>query len=200
MLRHLSLHRFHCSIKCDAPAGNPLHYLLQKMLVLLLSKKEHSQVFIGLGTNLGDRKQNLKRAILEIKKVAEIIAVSPIYETEPFGIIEQPLFYNQAIEIKTTLSPQELLRALQGIEIHMGRVRIIRHGQRIIDLDILYYDDIVLKTEELTIPHPGAAIRPTVLLPLSTIAPYFIDPVLQKSIDILVLLIKQDEKEKSTVV
>ncbi|MEK6920910.1 MAG: 2-amino-4-hydroxy-6-hydroxymethyldihydropteridine diphosphokinase, partial [Nanoarchaeota archaeon] len=168
----------------------------QKMLVLLLSKKENKHVFISLGTNLGDRKQNLKYAIFEIGKIVEIITLSSVYETEPFGVTEQPNFYNQVVEIKTPFSPEELLKILQGIEIHMGRVRTIRYGPRIIDLDILYYGDTILKTEELTIPHPGAAVRPTVLVPLCSIAPGFIDPVLHKSIEALVLLIKPREKEK----
>lgn len=161
-----------------------------------MSKKENERIFIGLGTNIGDKKENLKHAIFEIGKIVEIIALSPVYETEPFGITEQPNFYNQVIEIKTSSSPHELLRALQCIETKMGRVRTMRHGSRIIDLDILYYDDIIITSENLVIPHPGAAVRSTVLVPLCTIAPHFIDPVLQKSIEALTLLAESYGKKR----
>jgi 2-amino-4-hydroxy-6-hydroxymethyldihydropteridine diphosphokinase len=166
------------------------------MLVLLLSKKEDNSAFIGIGTNLGDRKENVKNALAEIKKIAEIVALSPIYETEPFGVLQQPLFYNLVIEIKTSFPPHQLLRSLQDIERNMGRVRTMRYGPRIIDLDILYYDNIIITSENLVIPHPRASVRPTVLVPLCTIAPHFIDPVLQKSIEALTLLVEPDEKKK----
>ncbi len=164
--------------------------------MLLLSKKENKRVFIGIGTNLGDRKDNIKNALVEIKKIAKIVTLSPVYETEPFGVLEQPFFYNQVIEIKTSSSPHNLLRALQNIETNMGRVRTMRHGPRLIDLDILYYDNTIMKTKELTIPHPSAAVRPTVLVPLCIIAPHFIDPVHHKSIEALTLLAESSEKER----
>ena len=115
-----------------------------------LSENE-SNIFIGLGTNLGNKKENLKHAIEEIKKVAEVLACSLIYETEPVGLANQPLFYNQMLEIRTLLNPEALLLVLKDIEKNMGRVSTIRNGPRIIDCDILYYGKKVMQTEALEI-------------------------------------------------
>src|SRR3989338_10875724 len=121
---------------------------MRKMWVSLLSQNE-SKIFIGLGTNLGNKEKNLKHAIEEIKKVAEVLVCSSLYETEPIGLANQPLFYNQIIEIRTMLSPEALLVALKDIEKKLGRVPTIRNGPRIIDCDILYYGKKVMQTEAL---------------------------------------------------
>lgn len=138
--------------------------------------------YIGLGSNMGDKTANLKRAIEELGKVpgSKVLAVSSLYKTEPVGDVEQDWFVNAAAEIETGLAPQELLKMLLDIEKRLGRVREIEWGPRIIDLDILLYDDLVMDEEELVIPHPFLQKRGFVLVPLAEIAPEVIHPRLKK--------------------
>src|SRR3989338_1910998 len=168
---------------------------MRKMWVSLLSQNE-SNIFIGLGTNLGDKEENLKHAIEEIKKVAEVLLCSPLYETEPIGLANQPLFYNQVLEIRTTLNPEALLLALKDIEKKLVRVPTIRNGPRSIDCDILYYENRIMKTESLSIPHLRAAERAFVLVPLCDVAPEFLDPIQKKTIHELVEELQEEEKKK----
>lgn len=135
------------------------------------------RVFLALGTNLNNREENLHRAILEISEIATIIAKSSIYETDPVGYIDQERFLNMAIEIETNLKPKELLNQLLQIEQKMGRVREIKNGPRIIDLDILLYEDQIIKSTELQIPHPLMTERKFVLEPLNEIAGDVIYPL-----------------------
>ncbi len=160
------------------------------------SPQFRNRVFIGVGTNLGNKEQNLNRAMEEIRKIAKVLVCSPVYETEPIGLADQPLFYNQVIEIRTALTPEKLLVALKTIERKMGRVPTIRNGPRIIDCDILYYKDIIVETETLVIPHPRAAERAFVLVPLANIAPEFLDPIQKKSIQQLVKELPEEDKRK----
>jgi 2-amino-4-hydroxy-6-hydroxymethyldihydropteridine diphosphokinase len=111
-------------------------------------------VFLSLGTNLGKKEENLKNAKKHIATFATIIKQSSICKTEPFGIITQPLFLNQVIQIETDLKPQQLLKKLQQIEAKMGRVRTIKNGPRVMDIDILFYNNEVINTSELEVPHP----------------------------------------------
>ncbi len=138
---------------------------------------KENKVFIALGTNLGNREENLNTAISEIAKFATIKAKSSIYETDPVGYRHQGKFLNMAIEIHTTLEPKELLTNLQQIENKMGRVRKIKNGPRIIDLDILLYEDQIIKSEGLDIPHPLMTERKFVLEPLNEIASDVIYPL-----------------------
>ncbi|HHX64584.1 MAG TPA: 2-amino-4-hydroxy-6-hydroxymethyldihydropteridine diphosphokinase [Chloroflexi bacterium] len=129
-------------------------------------------VYIGLGANLGDREANIREALRRMADARmRILAVSPLYETEPWGITDQPRFLNGACAIETDLSPEELLDTLKKIEADMGRVRTVRNGPRPIDLDILLYDDRRIETPRLKVPHPGIVERNTVLVPLVDIAP-----------------------------
>lgn len=144
--------------------------------------------YIGIGSNLGNREENCEKAIklleagnIRIKKRSSMI------ETEPWGVEDQPKFINMAAEIETDLEPEELLSLLKGIEFKIGRRPEERWGPREIDLDILLYDDLVLKTPELEIPHPNIEKRGFVLKPLSEIAPEKIHPILKKSIKDLFL-------------
>lgn len=143
---------------------------------------EH-KVFILLGTNLDDRKANLAKAQKLIQeRVGNVLAVSGIYETAPWGYIHQPDFLNQVIKIKTDVEPAYLLKILLAIELEMGRKRQIKWGERIIDLDILFYDNAVISVPNLTIPHPGIPSRRFTLVPLHEIAPDFVHPVLKVTI------------------
>jgi 2-amino-4-hydroxy-6-hydroxymethyldihydropteridine diphosphokinase len=139
-------------------------------------------VFLGLGSNLGERAQYLATAMSKISSFAIVERKSRIYETEPWGLKEQPNFLNQVVEIKTAIEPGKLLSELKKIEKQMGRKKIVRFGPRVIDLDILFYDDLILQTERLTIPHPSLAQRAFVLVPLDEIAPELVHPVEKKTI------------------
>ena len=144
--------------------------------------------YIGIGSNLGNREENCQKAIaLLIEKNIEITKHSSLYETEPLGVKEQPGFINMALEIETNLEPGILLRTIKEIENSMGRLEGMRWGPRIIDLDILLYDDLILKTHDLEIPHPGIKDREFVLKPLSEIAPDKIHPIFKKSIETLLI-------------
>lgn len=127
-----------------------------------------SVAFVGVGTNMGDRLLNIQNAIEALKLLPNttVEKVSNIYETEPWGLKEQANFLNGVIKISTKLSPNALLGGLLGIEAAMGRVREIKNGPRILDLDLLIYDDVVLNSEELILPHPLITEREFVLKPL----------------------------------
>lgn len=129
-----------------------------------------AKVFIGLGSNIGDRKSNIKKAIkLLSNNGIRIVRLSKIIETKPQGGPPQPKFLNAAMSIRTELKPRELLKKLKRIEKEMGRVKGVRFGPRIIDLDILFYGDLRLKTKHLEIPHPRIWERQFVYGPLRSI-------------------------------
>jgi len=142
-----------------------------------------SIAYIGIGSNLGKRKGNCKKAIGLLKEQhLTIIKQSSMIETEPWGREDQPAFINMAVSVKTTLQPATLLDLLKELETSMGRTATVRWGPRIIDLDILFYDDLVIEEPDLSIPHPHIEDRTFVLSPLAEIAPDLIHPVLNKSI------------------
>ena len=134
-------------------------------------------VYIALGTNIGDRAENMQQALKELESIMQVEERSPIYETPPWGLVDQPDFLNQVVRGETELSPVELIKALKEIEAEMGRVPTIRYGPRLIDLDLLFYDDLVFETEKLSIPHPRMRGRAFVLVPLADLAPEIIHPV-----------------------
>jgi len=147
-----------------------------------------STAYIGIGSNLGSREENCERAIkLLIENGITIVKRSSMIETEPWGVKEQPDFINMAVEIETALKPDSLLHLLKNIEIEAGRLPTSHWGPRIIDLDILLYDDLIMETPDLKIPHPGISEREFVLKPLVEIAPDKIHPVIQKTIKDLFL-------------
>lgn len=137
--------------------------------------------YLGLGTNLGDKEKNLKEAIRILKEHEgiNIIRESSFYITEPVGYENQPDFLNAVVQIETNLSPFELLEACRFVENELKRERIIRWGPRIIDVDILLYEDLVIASDELSIPHPRMHERKFVLEPLAEIAPNVIHPSLK---------------------
>jgi 2-amino-4-hydroxy-6-hydroxymethyldihydropteridine diphosphokinase len=139
-------------------------------------------VFISSGSNLGDRLTALSTAAALLSPNVRVLKASKVYETPPWGFENQPAFLNQVLKAETKLDPPALLKVLKSIEHTMGREATFRYGPRSIDLDILFYDDLILSTDNLQIPHPMIPERAFVLVPLCEIAPDYIHPVLGKNI------------------
>lgn len=141
------------------------------------------RVFIGLGSNLGQRAARLQSAIEGlVNEGVKVRRVSSIYETPPWGHLEQPSFLNQVIEVAYVGSPEELLAMAMGLESALGRKRTVHWGPRTIDIDILAFGDRVVTSQRLVVPHPMLADRAFVLVPWSEIAPDFVVPSLNKSV------------------
>lgn len=139
-------------------------------------------IYLLLGTNLGDRAKNLEVARnLMLEQGIAVKAISSVYETAAWGIEEQPGFLNQVLEVATDLSPEALLKTLLAIELEMGRVRIQKWGERLIDIDILYYQDKVIDKPKLKVPHPEIPNRRFTLVPLVELAAEEVHPVLGKT-------------------
>ncbi len=147
-----------------------------------------NNVFVIIGGNLGNRQQNLAHAIRLIEQKSGVIKKqSSIYETEPWGVQGQPNYYNQVLEILTDFDPESLMQLFLQIEQLMGRVRTEKYSARSIDIDILFFNDQLINTPDLTIPHPRLQERRFVLEPLNEIAPEFVHPELQKTIAALLI-------------
>lgn len=142
-----------------------------------------SFAYIALGSNLGDKEKNLRRALLLLtQQGVEVVRVSSFLSTEPYGVTDQPQFLNAVACVRTSLAPLALLDVLLATELAMGRVRLRHWGERNIDLDLLLYEDVVLYTPRLRLPHHDMQNRDFVLLPLAEIAPELKHPTLQKTI------------------
>lgn len=147
-----------------------------------------SKVWIALGSNMGEGRKNLDLAIKMMNERGVLVEkVSTYIETEPYGYTEQDNFVNAVCIAETKLSPRELLEVLLKIELDMGRVRIIKWGPRIIDLDILFYEDLIIDEEDLKVPHIEIQKRSFVLEPVNEISPDKIHPVLKKTVHQLLL-------------
>ena len=141
--------------------------------------------YLALGTNIGNKRRNMiTAAALLAERVGDVLALSGFYETEPWGFQSENTFLNAALQLETSLSPLELLKATQQIEVEMGRTQKSNgtYHDRIIDIDILLYDDLILQTPELTLPHPLMQDRRFVMEPLLEIAPNMVHPVFKKTV------------------
>ena len=141
-----------------------------------MSDRQNTAVLLALGTNLGDRLLNLKTALQELSVHVKIEKVSSVYETPPWGYLDQPAFLNQVIGGQTLLEPQSLLSFVKTVEKNMGRVKNFQNGPRLIDIDILTFGEQIVNTPDLVIPHPRMAERAFVLVPLAEIEPARIIP------------------------
>ncbi len=159
-----------------------------------ITRKWH-RVYLSLGSNIGNKRKNLLEAIRKIGELenTEVVKSSTILETEPFGYLEQDNFLNTCLEVKTLMTAQEFLKEILQIELDMGRVREIKWGPRIIDIDILFYDKEIIEEDNLAVPHPWICEREFVLDPLSEIAPNYIHPLEKKTITMLARKLKERE-------
>jgi 2-amino-4-hydroxy-6-hydroxymethyldihydropteridine diphosphokinase len=152
--------------------------------------------YIGIGSNLGDKIHHCEKAISAILKIDrhKLLAESSLFKTQPIGYTSQDWFVNGVIKIETDLEAPELLRTLKTIESQLGRIETFRWGPRTIDLDILFFDDIEIHTEDLQIPHPFIQNRQFVLIPLAEIDPTLVHPVLKKTVQELLNNLKEDQR------
>ncbi len=147
--------------------------------------KGNNKVFLGLSTNIGSKEENLKTALSEIEEFSKVEKISSFYKTPPYGYRDQDDFLNMATEISTELTAIELIVKLQEVEHKMGRVREIKNGPRVIDIDILLYNNEIIKHPNLKVPHPEMHKRNFVLAPLAEIAAETKHPILSKTIQTL---------------
>jgi 2-amino-4-hydroxy-6-hydroxymethyldihydropteridine diphosphokinase len=155
------------------------------------------EVYIALGSNIGNREANIKQAFDLAKEKTKIIKASSLYETKPMYIEDQGLFLNCVAKVETDLEPKELLNFLKSIELKLGRKTVKRNGPRIIDLDILFYGNLILGENDLQVPHPKIGERAFVLVPLAEIAPNLIHPVNKKNIAKILSELEYDKSEIS---
>lgn len=157
-----------------------------------------AEVYLSLGSNVGDRLRYLKKAIEKIDESDSVVIrkVSPVYETDPLGKPDQPRFLNLVILIETTLKPLRLLDYLLNIEERLGRERNEKWGPRTIDADILLYDQLIINTDRLILPHPRMHQRRFVLVPLAQINPHLFHPLLKKSVEELLRLLPDKSEVK----
>ena len=157
-------------------------------------------VYIGFGSNIGDRLKHTQNAIDALSKTEGITLeqISSIYKTDPVGYEAQGEFLNGVVAIQTTLPPLSLLHTLKDIETAVGRQHRTRWGPREIDLDLLIYGDLCLQAAKLTVPHPEMHLRRFVLVPLAEIAPNLVHPIFQKTVQILLSRLKDDKSATKT--
>ncbi|MGZ9221298.1 MAG: 2-amino-4-hydroxy-6-hydroxymethyldihydropteridine diphosphokinase [Anaerolineales bacterium] len=153
-------------------------------------------IYLALGSNLGNRLANLKQAVTALSPQMEVKAKSHVYETPPWGYEDQPRFLNQVIKVKSYLEPEPLLKHIRRLEVTLGRKVSFQNGPRLIDIDILFYDDLILNTASLVIPHPRLHERGFVLLPLMDIDPDLVHPANKKSVREMAALSDVDGIEK----
>lgn len=160
-----------------APIGLPL-----ESASVEITRSRH-RAYIALGSNMGDSRGIIEEAVKKLEEVPQnhVVRQSELIVTKPYGFVEQDDFLNGCLELDTLLTPEELLDITQNTEAEAGRKRLIHWGPRTLDLDIIFYDDEIIKTERLTVPHPDMQNRTFVLKPMCEIAPYFVHPVYKKT-------------------
>lgn len=142
------------------------------------------KIYLGLGSNIGNRGEKLQTALTDLERWGvKILRSSSIYETSPVGKKDQPDFYNMVVQVKTDRSPEDLLTVIRAVERSLGRVRTEKWGPRTMDIDLLFYGDTVFDDPDLTVPHRHLSERKFVLVPLREIAPEFVHPVLNKTVE-----------------
>ena len=185
-LADLLLHAYPCLEQVDISVKKPWAPILLPLdTVSVTISRKWEKVYVGVGSNMGDKMAYLKEAVEKLSKLpgSSVKKVSDFIRTEPYGVTEQDEFLNGVLEMETLLTPQKLLAQLHRIEAEANRERILRWGPRTLDLDILLYDQEVIDTEELHIPHIDMQNRDFVLVPLSQIAPWVRHPVLNRTIE-----------------
>lgn len=193
LIHYPQLGRAHVTVeKPQVPVPYPVE------TVLASADRSWHRVYIGLGSNLGDRKEYLEKAIWQLNHTAAVKMrkLSSVYETEAYGFTDQPPFLNACAALDTWLSPEALLDLLHQIEASLGRVRNMHWGPRTIDLDILFYDREVIDTENLHIPHIDMANRLFVLTPLAEIAPFYRHPISQITVDEMLQNLQKSIKDQ----
>ena len=151
-------------------------------VVSFFGMTETKLIYLSLGSNLGDRAANLERAIEALSEIGvRVLRRSSIYETEPVDFLEQPWFLNCVVEAETSLEPRQLLEELQAIERKVGSKKLVPRGPRIIDLDVLFYESVVIHEARMEIPHPRLVERRFVLVPLAELAPGLQHPIMRRS-------------------
>ncbi|MGN0242560.1 MAG: 2-amino-4-hydroxy-6-hydroxymethyldihydropteridine diphosphokinase [Lachnospiraceae bacterium] len=189
LLEYPLIHRITVEVKKPwAPIKLPL-----EQVSVCITRGWHT-VYLGLGSNMGDKKAYLDQAIVALSEQPEIRVgqVATYIETEPYGGVEQDFFLNTCLEIETLLTPEQLLEKTMAIEQQAGRERIVHWGPRTLDIDILFYDDWIVNQPDLTIPHKEVHLREFVLAPMCEIAPNLIHPVRGKSITELLETLKKE--------
>ena len=152
-----------------------------------------SVVYLSLGSNMGDKEDNMRNALKLIKDMDEIRKVSPLYQTEPMGFKDQSFFLNCVIEVQTNSNPEQMLLFLKSIEQKLGRTASVKNGPRIIDIDILFFDDFCIENDDVIIPHPRLHERLFVLIPLMDVNPDVIHPLLKKTVRELYDAVQHEE-------
>lgn len=172
-----------------APVGLPVEYVAVEI------ERQWHKAYVALGSNMGEKRAYLDGAVEALLKVrgCRVMSVSDYIVTEPYGVTDQDEFLNGCMEVETLLTPEELLAELHQIEQTAGRERVIHWGPRTLDLDIILYDDLVMRTKDLTIPHVEMQKREFVLEPLCQIAPYEWHPVLHKTVEELLGELKNNK-------
>lgn len=152
--------------------------------------------FVGIGSNIGNREENVRRAVELLGAAGRVVAASSMYETEPMYLENQGWFINCVVKLRTDLAPMELLKRLKGFEHKLGRGKGEKYGPRVIDFDILFYGSQVVRGVDLTIPHPRIQERPFVLVPLAEIDPDLMHPVMGKTVSQLLRELHSDKEVK----
>lgn len=173
-----------------APIGLSVDYVSVEI------ERSWHQVYLSIGSNMGEKEKQLDFAVRELKQLETVrnVKVSDYIQTEPYGGVEQDVFLNGAVALETMLSPEELLEKLHEIEAKAGRERLIHWGPRTLDLDIVFYDDLVMDTEDLVIPHIDMQNRDFVLRPLAQLCPGKVHPVLRQTVKQMLENLLNDNK------